>query len=135
MVQGSFENNDNIGGRMNRGRGAHRDILLYHENMIVFQDRIELAGHNKKVLLQYENEILDETYDVFSKYKAPTVVEKWFIASFIVLDRILVIDNEFNLITYDLECNLLSIQNLFEDAHLFDLASKHTDPEANRTLL
>ena len=36
VVEGSFENNDNIGGRANKGRGAHREILTYSKNMIVF---------------------------------------------------------------------------------------------------
>jgi hypothetical protein len=39
--------------------------------MIVLQDRIEIAGPNRRVLIQYEKEILDETYNVFGKKSEP----------------------------------------------------------------
>ena len=29
VMEGSYENNDNVGGRANKGRGAHREILTY----------------------------------------------------------------------------------------------------------
>lgn len=144
-----------------RGRGAHRQILQAirvgeKEFIFVFQDRIESVVYNGadvastcSTLVQYEHEVIeDDGYDFTKKTKeVPKIqkAEKWYISSQYVFIKgkgfLMCIDNEFKMIVYqnagNVEQSLLEvlILDVFDDARLYNLVTKHVEEANGLTLM
>ena len=126
------------------------------EFILVFQDRIESvvqrgadAASRCTTLVQYEREIIeDDGYDFTKKTKeAPKVqkAEKWYVYSqYVNINSkrfLMCIDNELTMIVHEYsgkaeQClqEVLKL-DIFDDARLFNLVTKHVDEANGLTLL